>query len=61
MTRRPSALSPSQSTTPYQYEWCADLAGELATIMFYVATGWKFQPQTDNPYFALDSEEEEGE
>ena len=37
-----------KSTTPYQYEWTADLASELATLAFYIATGLKFRPVRSN-------------
>jgi hypothetical protein len=42
-----------KSTTPYQYVWVSDAAGELATLLFYVVTGLKFQPASNNPYFAV--------
>lgn len=48
-----------KSTTPYQYVWLSDAAGELATLAFYCITGYLFRPASDNPYFALEPEEEE--
>lgn len=42
-----------KSTTPYQYVWLSDCAGELATLAFYCFTGFKFRPVSDNPYFHL--------
>jgi hypothetical protein len=35
------------------------VAGELATLAFYVFTGYKFKPEAHNPYFVVDDEEEE--
>jgi G protein-coupled receptor 107 len=46
-----------QSTTPYQYVWLSDAAGELATLAFYGFTGYKFRPVGDNPYFHLEMDE----
>jgi len=46
-----------KSTTPYQYVWISDAAGELATLAFYSITGYLFRPASDNPYFALEPEE----
>eukprot|EP00271_Cylindrocystis_brebissonii_P012899 TRINITY_DN32405_c0_g1_i1.p1 TRINITY_DN32405_c0_g1~~TRINITY_DN32405_c0_g1_i1.p1 ORF type:complete len:441 (+),score=65.69 TRINITY_DN32405_c0_g1_i1:149-1471(+) len=48
-----------KSTTPYHYAWMADLAGEVATLIFYIVTGFLFRPVEHNPYFVLDEEEEE--
>ncbi|KAH9293144.1 hypothetical protein KI387_041651 [Taxus chinensis] len=45
--------------TAYQYAWTSILAGELATLGFYVFTGYKFQPVGHNPYFVIDDDEEE--
>uniref|UniRef100_A0A0D6R4H9 Intimal thickness related receptor IRP domain-containing protein n=1 Tax=Araucaria cunninghamii TaxID=56994 RepID=A0A0D6R4H9_ARACU len=45
--------------TAYQYAWTSILAGELATLGFYVFTGYKFRPIGHNPYFVIDDDEEE--
>ncbi|KAJ3672506.1 hypothetical protein LUZ60_007227 [Juncus effusus] len=45
--------------TSYRYLWTSVVAGELATLAFYVFTGLKFRPETRNPYFAVDEDEEE--
>ncbi|KAG6496585.1 protein CANDIDATE G-PROTEIN COUPLED RECEPTOR 7-like [Zingiber officinale] len=45
--------------TSYRYLWTSVLAGELATLGFYVFTGYRFRPEAHNPYFAIDDEEEE--
>ncbi|KAI0500754.1 hypothetical protein KFK09_018970 [Dendrobium nobile] len=45
--------------TSYSYLWTSVVAGELATIAFYIFTGYKFRPEVQNPYFVIDDEEEE--
>ncbi|MCO5557738.1 hypothetical protein L7F22_011309 [Adiantum nelumboides] len=48
-----------QTVTSYHYTWVSELARELATLAFYVFTGYNFRPVLHNPYFVLDEEEEE--
>ncbi|XP_047307196.1 protein CANDIDATE G-PROTEIN COUPLED RECEPTOR 7 [Impatiens glandulifera] len=48
-----------ETITSYKYLWTSVVAGELATLGFYVFTGYKFRPETHNPYFVIDDEEEE--
>lgn len=43
----------------YQYSWTCDLTAELATFAFYIFTGYRFRPESHNPYFRLDDDEEE--
>lgn len=45
--------------TSYKFEWTGVVASELATLAFYVFTGYNFRPKVHNPYFAIDDEEEE--
>ncbi|GMY19984.1 protein CANDIDATE G-PROTEIN COUPLED RECEPTOR 7-like [Fagus crenata] len=45
--------------TSYRYLWTNVVAGELATLAFYVFSGYKFKPEAHNLYFAIDDEEEE--
>ncbi|XP_057951319.1 protein CANDIDATE G-PROTEIN COUPLED RECEPTOR 7-like [Malania oleifera] len=45
--------------TSYRYQWVSVVAAELATLAFYVFTGYNFRPKVHNPYFAIDDEEEE--
>ncbi|KAI5072847.1 hypothetical protein GOP47_0012953 [Adiantum capillus-veneris] len=52
-------VSVLQTVTSYHYMWVSELARELATLSFYVFTGYKFRPIPHNPYFVLDEEEEE--
>ncbi|XAR71587.1 hypothetical protein NMG60_11017929 [Bertholletia excelsa] len=48
-----------ETITSYRYQWTSVVAAELATLAFYVFTGYNFRPKAHNPYFALDDEEEE--
>lgn len=48
-----------ETITSYKYIWTSILARELATLAFYVFTGYNFKPEAHNPYFAIDDEEEE--
>lgn len=48
-----------ETITSYKYLWTSVVAAELATLAFYVFTGYKFRPEAHNPYFAIDDEEEE--
>ncbi|XVE58163.1 hypothetical protein DITRI_Ditri04bG0148300 [Diplodiscus trichospermus] len=48
-----------QTITSYKYLWTSVVAGELASLAFYVFTGYKFRPEAHNPYFVIDDEEEE--
>jgi hypothetical protein len=34
---------------------------EMATFVFFVMTGYKFRPASNNPYFALSTEEDMNE
>ncbi|XP_076436914.1 protein GPR107-like [Babylonia areolata] len=48
-------------TLPFKLVWLTDLFLELAMMVFFVVTGSKFRPATDNPYLQVpqDSDEEE--
>ncbi|KAL6972159.1 hypothetical protein U1Q18_031847 [Sarracenia purpurea var. burkii] len=48
-----------ETITSYRYQWTSVVAPELATLAFYVFTGYNFRPKVHNPYFALDDEEKE--
>nr|XP_043609374.1 protein CANDIDATE G-PROTEIN COUPLED RECEPTOR 7-like [Erigeron canadensis] len=48
-----------ETITSYKYAWTSVLAAEMATLAFYVFTGYNFRPKAHNPYFAIDDEEEE--
>lgn len=46
------------NVTSYHNAWVSILASEMATLAFYVFTGYKFRPAPFNPYFMLDDDEE---
>lgn len=48
-----------ETITSYRYLWTSVVASELATLVFYVFTAYKFKPEAHNPYFVIDDEEEE--
>ncbi|CAD5333712.1 unnamed protein product [Arabidopsis thaliana] len=48
-----------ETITSYKYMWTSVVASELATLAFYLFTGYKFRPEVHNPYFVVDDEEEE--
>ncbi|KAI5657552.1 hypothetical protein M9H77_26345 [Catharanthus roseus] len=48
-----------ETITSYKFEWTGVVAAELATLAFYIFTGYNFRPKAHNPYFAIDDEEEE--
>lgn len=50
-----------QITVPFQYEWLDELFKEQATIVFFIITGYKFQPVPNNPYLQVPTEDEEVE
>lgn len=48
-----------ETITSYKYLWTSVVAGELATLAFYIFTGYNFKPEAHNPYFVVNDEEEE--
>ncbi|XP_021185798.3 protein GPR107 [Helicoverpa armigera] len=38
-------------TVPFQYAWIDEMFREVATLVFFVMTGYKFRPAAANPYF----------
>lgn len=45
-------------TVPFQYSWLDEMFREIATFLFFVLTGYKFRPASENPYFYLPEEDE---
>jgi len=41
------------ATMPYDWMWLRFMFTELATLVFYVVTGYKFMPKDDNPYLPV--------
>ncbi|XP_037743851.1 protein GPR108 isoform X2 [Chelonia mydas] len=49
-------------TVPFQWQWLYELLVEVSTLVFFILTGYKFRPASNNPYLQLPQEdEEEGE
>ncbi|XP_059514308.1 protein GPR107 isoform X1 [Myotis daubentonii] len=44
---------------PFQWKWLYQLMDELATLVFFVLTGYKFRPASDNPYLQLSQEDDD--
>lgn len=49
------------ATMPFYLLWISPLFTELATLIFYVATGYKFRPAADNPYLQVSTSEDDEE
>lgn len=45
------------ATLPFRFVWIGELCTELATLVFFGVTGYKFRPAADNPYFELSHDE----
>ncbi|XP_032089350.1 protein GPR107 isoform X2 [Thamnophis elegans] len=43
---------------PFQWKWLYQLLHEMATLIFFVLTGYKFRPASDNPYLQLSQEDD---
>ncbi len=48
-----------QITVPFQYEWLDELFKEMATYIFFVVTGYKFRPASNNPYLQVSTDSED--
>jgi len=46
------------ATLPFKLVWLGDFFTEIATVIFFCVTGYKFKPSPVNPYFTLEEEEE---
>lgn len=44
---------------PFQWKWLYQLLVEMATLVFFVLTGYKFRPASDNPYLQLSQEDDD--
>jgi hypothetical protein len=49
------------ATLHYQYVWLGEFFTELATLIFWGLTSYKFRPVEDNPYLKLDEDDEDVE
>jgi hypothetical protein len=50
-----------KAALPFQLDWVDVLFQHLASLIFFVSTGYYFQPTTTNPYFMLTEEDLEME
>ncbi|XP_029284170.1 protein GPR108 [Cottoperca gobio] len=48
-------------TMPFQWQWCYEFLVEVSTLIFFVLTGYKFRPASNNPYLQLPLDEEDVE
>nr|XP_015204539.1 PREDICTED: protein GPR108 [Lepisosteus oculatus] len=48
-------------TVPFQWQWFYELLVEVSTLIFFVLTGYKFRPASNNPYLQLPQDEEDVE
>ena len=48
-----------QIAVRYQFEWLDELFIELATLSFFILTGYKFRPASNNPYLLLSQSDDE--
>lgn len=48
-------------TVPFQYQWLDEFFMNLATLVLFIMTGYKFRPGSDNPYLHVPQEDEEVE
>ena len=46
---------------PFQYTWLDELLVELATLSFFITTGYKFRPASNNPYLLVSQSDDEPE
>ncbi|XP_029470397.1 protein GPR107 isoform X2 [Rhinatrema bivittatum] len=44
---------------PFQWKWLYQLLDEMATLIFFVLTGYKFRPASDNPYLQLSQDDDD--
>ncbi|XP_053624447.1 protein GPR107 [Plodia interpunctella] len=48
-----------KTTVPFQYSWIDEMFREMATLLFFVMTGYKFRPAAANPYFTPNNDDQE--
>lgn len=46
-----------QITVSFRYDWVDELFTELTTLVFFVVSGYKFRPASNNPYLVVPTEE----
>lgn len=48
-------------TVPFDWQWSQEFLVEISTLIFFVLTGFKFRPASNNPYLQLPQDEEDQE
>ena len=48
-------------TVPFRYKWLGQFLVEMATLFFFVMTGYKFRPASNNPYLLVSTSDDETE
>lgn len=46
-------------TVAFQYAWLDEMFKEMATYVFFVLTGYKFRPVSQNPYFSMHTDDDD--
>ncbi|KXJ76229.1 hypothetical protein RP20_CCG010059 [Aedes albopictus] len=46
-------------TVAFQYAWLDEMFKEMATYVFFVLTGYKFRPVSQNPYFSMHADDDD--
>ncbi|XP_056678550.1 protein GPR108 [Monodelphis domestica] len=46
-------------SVPFQWQWLNELLVEVSTLVFFILTGYKFRPASNNPYLQLPQEDDE--
>ncbi|XP_051827694.1 protein GPR108 isoform X3 [Antechinus flavipes] len=46
-------------SVPFQWQWLYELLVEVSTLVFFILTGYKFRPASNNPYLQLPQEDDE--
>ena len=49
----------AQIAVPFRQMWMDKFFVELATLCFFVVTGYKFRPASNNPYLAVSTSDDE--
>lgn len=45
-------------TVPFQWQWMYNFLVEVSSLVFFVLTGFKFRPASNNPYLQLAQDED---
>lgn len=48
-------------TVPFRFEWLGECFVEIATLAFFMLTGYKFRPASNNPYLQVPQSDDETE